>query len=421
VSITEAGGSSDQGVNLLGKLGSRDRPHPPVALASPDVPALPPAVLRRVDRASSGLARAAVARMHAELPWFPALPPDQRSWIGLVVQSGVASFVAWLQRREAASELPAGVFAEAPRELAGVITLEQTVALVRVAVSVVEAAVLELAPDQTAALTDAVLRYSREIAFSAAQVYARAAEERGAWDARLEALVVDAVLRGETGPALMSQAAALSWRSPQAVSLLIGLAPPGPPEVVLSGVQRTVRHAGLTALAGVQGERLVVVLGVEGDAVSCATALIPAFGEGPLVVGPTVSDLAQAGTSARAALAAQRVVPAWPDAPRPVHADDLLPERALDGDPLARSQLAEQIYPRILAAGPAAVETVTAYLATAGGLQATARQLYVHVNTVRYRLRRVAEACDLTPDLPRDAFVLRVALTLGRLARRDRG
>jgi hypothetical protein len=85
VPITEAGGSSDQGVNLLGKLGSRDRPHSPVALASPDV---------------------------------PALPPDQRSWIGLVVQSGVASFVAWLQRWEAASELPAGVFAEAPRELA---------------------------------------------------------------------------------------------------------------------------------------------------------------------------------------------------------------------------------------------------------------------------------------------------------------
>ena len=46
-----------------------------------------------------------------------------------------------------------------------------------------------------------MLRYSREIAFAAAEVYARAAEARGAWDARLEALVVDALLRGEADDA----------------------------------------------------------------------------------------------------------------------------------------------------------------------------------------------------------------------------
>ena len=42
-----------------------------------------------------------------------------------------------------------------------------------------------------------MLVYAREIAFSAAQVYARTAEARGAWDARLEALVVDSLVRGE--------------------------------------------------------------------------------------------------------------------------------------------------------------------------------------------------------------------------------
>ena len=45
-------------------------------------------------------------------------------------------------------------------------------------------------------LRDAVLRYSREIAFAAARVYAGVAEIRGAWDARLEALVVDVLVRG---------------------------------------------------------------------------------------------------------------------------------------------------------------------------------------------------------------------------------
>lgn len=41
-----------------------------------------------------------------------------------------------------------------------------------------------------------IVQYSREIAFGVAEVYARAAEAQGGWDARLEALVVDAVIRG---------------------------------------------------------------------------------------------------------------------------------------------------------------------------------------------------------------------------------
>ena len=60
-------------------------------------------------------------------------------------------------------------------------------------------------------MREAVLRYSREIAFAAAEVYAQAAEARGAWDARLEALVVDALLRGEADDSLRSRAAALGW------------------------------------------------------------------------------------------------------------------------------------------------------------------------------------------------------------------
>ena len=60
-------------------------------------------------------------------------------------------------------------------------------------VDVVEEETEALAPvRERAKVREAVLRYSREVAFSAAQVYAQAAEARGAWDARLESLVVDA-------------------------------------------------------------------------------------------------------------------------------------------------------------------------------------------------------------------------------------
>ena len=63
--------------------------------------------------------------------------------------------------------------------------------------------------------------YAREIAFSAAQVYARTAEARGAWDARLEALVVDSLVRGEGYESLNSWASALNWSS-SPVCVIVG-------------------------------------------------------------------------------------------------------------------------------------------------------------------------------------------------------
>ncbi|MDR1079303.1 MAG: helix-turn-helix domain-containing protein [Propionibacteriaceae bacterium] len=50
-----------------------------------------------------------------------------------------------------------------------------------------------------------------------------------------------------------------------------------------------------------------------------------------------------------------------------------------------------------------------------GSVEATARQLYVHPNTVRYRLRRIARLTGLEPASSQDAFVLNVALRLSRL------
>src|SRR5260370_38042704 len=69
------------------------------------------------------------------------------------------------------------------------------------------------APGREAELREAVLTYARELALSAAQVYARTAEARGAWDARLEALVVDSLVRGEAEESLHSWASALNWSS----------------------------------------------------------------------------------------------------------------------------------------------------------------------------------------------------------------
>jgi DNA-binding PucR family transcriptional regulator len=114
-------------------------------------------------------------------------------------------------------------------------------------------------------------------------------------------------------------------------------------------------------------------------------------------------------------VAGLRAAPAWPDAPRPVLAAELLPERALDGDEAARAELLADVYEPMLRGGAALVETVTTYLEQGFSLEAAARLLFVHPNTVRYRLRRVSELTGLTATSGRSGFTLWVAIVLGRL------
>ena len=167
-------------------------------------------------------------------------------------------------------------------------------------------------------------------------------------------------------------------------------------------------------LASIGGRRLVCVLGVEGDPLPAAALLSGQFAPGPVVLGPSVADLASAPASARAALAGLAVAAAWPGAPRPVTADALLPERALGGDPEAQAALAD-VYSGLDAADATLTDTLSAFLELGGSLEATARALFVHPNTVRYRLKRVSEMTGLVPSQSRDRWTLGIALALGRL------
>ncbi|HKR50981.1 MAG TPA: helix-turn-helix domain-containing protein [Pseudonocardiaceae bacterium] len=366
---------------------------------------LPASTLRRLERASGGLAAASVTEMEQHYPWFRRLPADQRAGILLVTQTSVANFVEWLKDPQHSIKLTVDAFRTAPRDLARWVSLRQIVDLVRVATLVFEQQLPELAADdaERAVLTEASLRYGREVAFAAASTYAGAAEVRGAWDARLEALVVDGIMRGDGEEWLLSRAAALGLEPAAPATVLVGNPPPDePPE--LRGV-----------LVGVQGSRLVLV--VSGHDLPEDPHLMEAFGEGPVVVGPTVPSLAEAHRSAADALSGLRAVAAWPTAPRPVPAAELLPERALAGDPEAERLLVDQVMRPLVAASGVLLETLDAFFDAGGVLETCARQLFVHPNTVRYRLGRIADITGRVPGNPRDALVLRVGLAVGRLAR----
>ncbi|MCW2530000.1 MAG: putative transcriptional regulator, PucR family [Pseudonocardiales bacterium] len=376
------------------------------------------ATVRRIEQSSGALATQAVGQMDETMAWFRALPADQRSWVTLVAQAGIAGFVEWMRSPNNVSRLASDVFGAAPLELTRSVTLRQTVEMVRVMISVVEERIPLLAdPDQQGAVRDSILRFSREIAFAAARVYAGAAESRGAWDARLEALVIDGLVRGaesaESSPS--SQAAALGWRHTGPITAVVGRAPERDTAATLGAVHLGARRAGIDCIAGVHAGRLVVVLGGVNDPGAGAQIVLAEFGAGPVVYGPLATDVAQAGAVTLAALSGLAVTAAWPQAPRPGSAEELLPERALAGEPAARRQVIEQVYAP-LAAAPSLLETVSTYLEGGGSLEATGRALFVHTNTVRYRLRRAADVCGHSPTDPRGAFLLRVALTLGRLA-----
>ena len=380
---------------------------------------------------SGELSTATLKRLDDTLPWYGDMPPGRRSAVGLVAQAGITSFVHWFDDPTSTPWIAADVFGAAPRELLRSVSLTQTLQLIKVTVEVVEDRIKSRDPS----LREAILLYSREIAFAAADVYARAAEARGLWDARLEALVVDSILSGEYDDELPSRIAALGWHGHGEVSVLVGTAP----QVLdVDMLRRTARHLEADVLIGVQGGRLVLVIGrahpapvtseesAESDDrpnllpfIDIARALEPGFGAGQLVLGHQVKSLVDASRSAKAALAGFAVAKSWRGAPRPTFADDLLPERALAGDGLARSTLINRIYRPLQAHSTELLATLWCYLDNGRSLEATARELFVHPNTVRYRLKRVSEVIGWDATGARESLILQAALILGSIADPD--
>lgn len=383
---------------------------------------LPDTLLKRVKQFSGRLSTEAVSSMQDRLPFFANLDAAQRAGVQMLVQTAVVNFLEWLQDPESDIRFSLDAFQVIPDDLARRLTLRQTVDMVRVAMEFFEQWLPALARNdrQLVALTEAVLRYGRELGFAAASVYASAAESRGAWDTRLEALVVDAVVRGDTGPEMLSRAATLNWDATAPATVLVGT-PPSDQVNSMGAVHAIAARHNRAALAVVQGARLVMVVsGHLGDPLYpspfLADLLAEVFSDGPVVIGPTTRTLSAAHISSVEAMAGMEAVVGWRGAPRPVHASELLPERALLGDRAAVNALNENLVLPLAAASDLA-NTLDAYLDCGGAVETCARQLFVHPNTVRYRLKRIADITGRDPMNPRDAYVLRIASTIGRLTR----
>ena len=128
---------------------------------------------RRVQRMTGELTTAATTRMEDTLPWFVALPANERASVRLVAQSGITNFVEWFSAGLESKDHVGDIFSSAPRELARALTLQQTVELVRTSMAVVEEMVEQIAGTneyRQSYLRESLLRYSSEIAFAAAEI-----------------------------------------------------------------------------------------------------------------------------------------------------------------------------------------------------------------------------------------------------------
>ena len=357
---------------------------------------------------------ATLAALEDRHTWFAELDAESRSWINVLAREGIDGFVNWVGGSAFSFE---SVFDSAPRALAGRISLRQTVDLVRTTTDVVEEQIQLLLPraDQQP-LQLGIVHYSREIAFVAAAVYARAAEARGAWDSRMEATIVDAVVRAEADESVTSRASTLGWNSEAPTVVVIAGAPKN---LRIDELRRASSRLCLDMLAAPQGERLVCIFAGEAltdptQACELVTKLEPHFAPGPVVIGPLAEGLRGAPASARSAASGYRAARAWPEGPRTLLSNDLLPERALAGDGHARRTLARDLF-GLLRGSKELLETCVGFLDAGSSMEATARAMFIHPNTVRYRLRRIQEVTGYNPTDAREAYVLRLAITLGRL------
>jgi DNA-binding PucR family transcriptional regulator len=241
-------------------MADKDFPTPGTTLELLD--SVPESLLRRLKQYSGRFSTEAVRVMQDRLPFFAELEASQRASLALVVQTAVANFVEWMTDPNSNVNYTARAFELLPQDLTRRMPLRHSADIMRVTLEYFEevAPLLARSDEELTALTVGILKYSRDLAFSAATAYADAAEARGNWDSRMEASVVDAVVRGDTGPELLSRAAALNWDTTAPATVVVGTPPPGRESHASQHVRDIAARHGRAALTDVHGTYLVAIV-----------------------------------------------------------------------------------------------------------------------------------------------------------------
>ena len=362
------------------------------------------------------------------LPWARSVPADGRRTLEGAIQTALDDLLSRLDSQGTEdSEVPSPVPAELSRSLGPHRAMELT----QVILDMLEEAGRTMGAEEERA----TLVYTRQAATAAAELYADLAETRSGRKAVTESRIIRHLIEKTADTRTVDDLARLGWPTESDCFAVVGEAPGNDDgqgmENARQPIHTTVVRQGGRALVG-ESEGLMVVLinpdrsGTPAD--FCASILRFFTDESAVCLGPLRHGISGAEDSIRAALSTHAAAPAVADPittalPRPLHADDLLPERALNGDTDAADQLYQEVYVSLAGQDPDGPlpTTLLTFLRSGNSLEVTAKKLGIHPNTVRYRLRRCVEVTGWDAMDPRESFVLQAALIIGRIRRSHPG
>ena len=362
------------------------------------------------------------------LPWARSLPADGHRTLEGAIQTALDDLLSRLDTQGTDdSEVPSPVPAELSRSLGPHRAMELT----QVILDMLEEAGRTMGAEEERA----TLVYTRQAATAAAELYADLAETRSGRKAVTESRIIRHLIEKTADTRTVDDLARLGWPTEFDCFAVVGEAQGNDDgqgmENARQPIHTTVVRQGGRALVG-ESEGLMVVLinpdrsGTPAD--FCASILRFFTDESAVCLGPLRHGISGAEDSIRAALSTHAAAPAVADPitaalPRPLHADDLLPERALNGDTDAADQLYQEVYVSLAGQDPDGPlpTTLLTFLRSGNSLEVTAKKLGIHPNTVRYRLRRCVEVTGWDAMDPRESFVLQAALIIGRIRRSHPG
>lgn len=351
-------------------------------------------------------------RLAEELDWFSEMPATRRQSVLTVVQNGLSYFNQLLDNRADSTLLASQAFESAPKELLRSVSLQETLQVTRVISFELESA---LGPE----FQELIDAFAKETSFAAADIYARASRSRSIWDDRLEALIIDAVIDGESDAEVASRASALGWRGRGAIAVMIGIVQT---EVDFDQYRKLARLKSADVLIGKQGEHLILIVGFRNaeqasgeNLFDLAKDFAMVANPGPIVMGPRVESINLARRSSRAAFGAIKVVRHRNLRRRAVRSREYLAERAVIGEIEAQRALIREVYQKLQIENPQLLETLEVFFECNGSIEKAAEELIIHPNTVRYRLSSIDKELGLDPLDSKGQFTLRIALSLGRV------
>lgn len=266
-----------------------------------------------------------------------------------------------------------------------------------------------LAPDVILALGESLFAYIDELSAASAQGYALEQSERAGEHQRRRGELLEMILRGETETNVQRAATALGWVLPDVV--VVATVPPNRVEGVRGAL-------GPDALVAERGTEVAVIVPF-GNRMARARDLNRALRGRQAVIGPA-RPWQQAAESLHLAVSAGAhglgSSSTDPDE-EPVWVEDHLAELVVRSEPLATADLARRRLAPLAELRPAArerlAETLLAWLRHHGQRAPIAQELFVHQQTVGYRVGQLKQLFGDVLEDPEARFELELVLRAG--------